>query len=368
MRTVAIAPVRRSVTVQVAAPRAFEIFTSDISRWWPKTHTILKAALRETVLEPKVGGRWYQVGADGSVCECGKVLIFERPHRLVLAWQIDADFRFDPELVTELELRFISLGESSARVELEHRHLERMGEKSAQNILGEIENSKKLPLERVIYGLGIRMVGERTAQLRAGVVRPHLDARGRPAPPVLTAQDDELVGDPDEVCQAALGETRQEGSRDAVAGVRDDDPAGQPFGAGLVQQSQGDLPLGPGLAVFGRHAGPIQAPAVGQPGLGQEQLMVQQGRPAGGHPDQEDAPEQVRKYVRYGASPLGLQALILTAKIRALLKGRFNVSLEDLQAVAYPALRHRIILNFDGLADGITPEDLIGAVIEETEQ
>jgi MoxR-like ATPase len=85
------------------------------------------------------------------------------------------------------------------------------------------------------------------------------------------------------------------------------------------------------------------------------------------HPDQEDAPEQVRKYARYGASPRGLQALILTAKIRALLEGRFNVSLEDLQAVAYPALRHRIILNFDGLADGITPEDLIKAVIEEIE-
>jgi MoxR-like ATPase len=84
------------------------------------------------------------------------------------------------------------------------------------------------------------------------------------------------------------------------------------------------------------------------------------------HPDQEDAPEQVHKYVRYGASPRGLQALILTGKVRALLEGRYNVSLEDLQAVAFPALRHRIILNFDGLADGITPEDLIETIIEET--
>ncbi len=84
------------------------------------------------------------------------------------------------------------------------------------------------------------------------------------------------------------------------------------------------------------------------------------------HPDQEDAPESVRKYVRYGASPRGLQALITTAKVRALLEGRYNVSLEDLQNVAFPSLRHRIILNFDGLADGITPEDLIETVIEET--
>lgn len=85
------------------------------------------------------------------------------------------------------------------------------------------------------------------------------------------------------------------------------------------------------------------------------------------HPDQEDAPEQVRKYVRYGASPRGLQALIMTAKVRALLEGRYNVSQEDIQAVAFPALRHRIILNFDGLADGITPEELIETIVQETE-
>ncbi len=84
------------------------------------------------------------------------------------------------------------------------------------------------------------------------------------------------------------------------------------------------------------------------------------------HPDQEDAPEQVRKFVRYGASPRGLQALIMTGKVRALLEGRYNVSLEDLQNVAFPALRHRIILNFDGLADGVTSEDLIEAISEET--
>ncbi len=85
------------------------------------------------------------------------------------------------------------------------------------------------------------------------------------------------------------------------------------------------------------------------------------------HPDQDDAPEQVRKYVRYGASPRGLQALIMTAKVLALLEGRYNVSQEDLQVVAFPALRHRIILNFDGLADGITSETLIQTIIEETD-
>ncbi len=85
------------------------------------------------------------------------------------------------------------------------------------------------------------------------------------------------------------------------------------------------------------------------------------------HPDQEDAPEKVRRYVRYGGSPRGLQALIMTAKVRSLLEGRYNVSTEDVRAVAYPALRHRLVLNFDGLADGITPEQLIETISEELE-
>jgi MoxR-like ATPase len=85
------------------------------------------------------------------------------------------------------------------------------------------------------------------------------------------------------------------------------------------------------------------------------------------HPDQEDVPEKIRKYVRYGASPRGLQALIMTAKVLSLLDGRYNVSVEDLRAVAYPALRHRLVLNFDGLADGISSEELITTLIEEVE-
>jgi MoxR-like ATPase len=85
------------------------------------------------------------------------------------------------------------------------------------------------------------------------------------------------------------------------------------------------------------------------------------------HPDQADAPEKIRKYVRYGASPRGLQSLVTTARVLALLEGRYNVSVEDLRSIAFPALRHRLVLNFDGLADGIRAEELIQAIIEEVE-
>jgi len=82
------------------------------------------------------------------------------------------------------------------------------------------------------------------------------------------------------------------------------------------------------------------------------------------HPDQPRAPEVVREYVRYGGSPRGAQALVAGAKVRALLDGRFNVSVEDLRAVALPALRHRIILNFEGEAEGVTADAIVGTILD----
>ena len=124
------APVRKSVIVNANAARAFDVFANNINRWWPVSHTILKAPLKETIIEPFVNGRWYQVGEDGSECGNGKVLAWEPPHRLLLAWQINADWQYDPELVTEVEVKFIAEGERKTRVELEHRNLERMGAKA----------------------------------------------------------------------------------------------------------------------------------------------------------------------------------------------------------------------------------------------
>ena len=87
----------------------------------------------------------------------------------------------------------------------------------------------------------------------------------------------------------------------------------------------------------------------------------------GTHPQWERAPEVSRRYVRYGASPRGAQALVLGAKVRALTQGRFNVSVEDLRALATPALRHRIILNFEGEAEGIDVDTLIGQLVQSAE-
>jgi len=85
---------------------------------------------------------------------------------------------------------------------------------------------------------------------------------------------------------------------------------------------------------------------------------------AASHPDQPRAPQLVRDYVRYGGSPRGAQALITGGKIYALLDGRFNVSIEDIRAVCLPALRHRVILNFEGEAEGITPEAIVRSILD----
>jgi MoxR-like ATPase len=84
------------------------------------------------------------------------------------------------------------------------------------------------------------------------------------------------------------------------------------------------------------------------------------------HPDQSNAP-LVKQYVRYGASPRAGQALVLGAKITALLDGRYNVSFEDIGAIAPAALRHRLILNFEGQAEGIQPDAVIADLLESVE-
>jgi len=85
------------------------------------------------------------------------------------------------------------------------------------------------------------------------------------------------------------------------------------------------------------------------------------------HPEWDRSPETARRFVRYGASPRGAQALILGAKVRALAEGRYNVSVDDLKALTAPALRHRIILNFEGEAEAVDVDTLIAEIVQSAE-
>lgn len=82
------------------------------------------------------------------------------------------------------------------------------------------------------------------------------------------------------------------------------------------------------------------------------------------HPERENSPEATKKYIRYGSSPRGAQSLISTAKVRALMQGRYNVAFEDIEYASYPALRHRILLNFEALSEGVTSEQIIKEILQ----
>jgi uncharacterized protein YndB with AHSA1/START domain len=123
------APVRKSITVKTDAGRAFDVFTSRIGSWWPHSHSIGSSPQKNIVLEPRTGGRWFEIGEDGSECNWGKVLAWEPPSRVLLAWQINGDWKYDPDLVTEVEVTFTALAPGLTRVDLEHRNLERFGDK-----------------------------------------------------------------------------------------------------------------------------------------------------------------------------------------------------------------------------------------------
>jgi uncharacterized protein YndB with AHSA1/START domain len=126
-QTITIAPVRRSITVNAPPARAFEIFTTFA--WWPKSYSILpsRSPQQTADLEPRVGGRWFERGEDGTQCDWGKVLVFDPPRRLVFTWQISPSYTFEPDVETEVEVTFIPGGPNKTRIELEHRLFERFG-------------------------------------------------------------------------------------------------------------------------------------------------------------------------------------------------------------------------------------------------
>jgi len=120
--------VRKSVTVSASPEVAFDIFTEDFDSWWPRTHHIGKAPMTKGIIERRVGGRCYTEHEDGSEVDWGTILSWEPPQRLLIAWQIAANWQFEPDLKksSEVEIRFTPVENDKTRVDLEHRGFERM--------------------------------------------------------------------------------------------------------------------------------------------------------------------------------------------------------------------------------------------------
>jgi uncharacterized protein YndB with AHSA1/START domain len=122
--------VRKSIVVNAPRAHVFAIFTERHDAWWPRAHHIGERDKFTAMLEPRIGGRWFERGDDGSECNWGRVLAWDPPNRLVLSWEISAEWKSDPSIASEVEIKFIAEDRERTRVELEHRKLEAYGDKA----------------------------------------------------------------------------------------------------------------------------------------------------------------------------------------------------------------------------------------------
>jgi uncharacterized protein YndB with AHSA1/START domain len=125
--------VTRSVLVPLAPDEAFELFVDRFDTWWPRdSHHIAEADAAEVFLDARPGGRWYERADDGTECDWGQVMEVDRPNRILLAWQLTPEWRYDPDTqkATHVEVVF-SAKENGTAVTLTHSGFEVHGEPGA---------------------------------------------------------------------------------------------------------------------------------------------------------------------------------------------------------------------------------------------
>jgi uncharacterized protein YndB with AHSA1/START domain len=122
--------VRCAIVVDVPIDEAFRVFTEEFDRVKPREHNIMGVEIAETVFEPRVGGRVYDRGVDGSECQFARVLACEPPNRVVFSWDISPQWQLESDLekTSKVEVRFVAESPERTRVEIEHRNLDRHGE------------------------------------------------------------------------------------------------------------------------------------------------------------------------------------------------------------------------------------------------
>ena len=118
-----------SITLHAPIERAFRVFTEGFDSWWPRGHHIGTANMAEAVLEPRLDGRWFERGVDGSECDWGRVLAFNPPNHIALSWHLNGSWTYDPDpaRASRVDVRFVAEDEHVTRVELEHSGLDHHG-------------------------------------------------------------------------------------------------------------------------------------------------------------------------------------------------------------------------------------------------
>jgi hypothetical protein len=127
-----INPVRVSVSVALDQQRCFEVFTQEMMSWWPAGHHVGETPLKDIVIEPFPGGRWFALHEGGEETSTGRVVMWDPPHSFTVTWQLGADWAYHEDLVTHVDVSFATTGDGHTLVELVHRDLEAFGADAAE--------------------------------------------------------------------------------------------------------------------------------------------------------------------------------------------------------------------------------------------
>jgi uncharacterized protein YndB with AHSA1/START domain len=146
-KTISIAPVRKSLLVKASQAHAFDVFTNRLDSWWPNTHSIGALPVKTSLIEPRKGGRWYTTHEDGSETVVGHMEVWEPPHRIVFSWEVGANWKRDPSVASEVEIKFIAQDAHTTRVELEHRKFEALGQQDGEKMRGSVDGGWPALLE-----------------------------------------------------------------------------------------------------------------------------------------------------------------------------------------------------------------------------
>jgi uncharacterized protein YndB with AHSA1/START domain len=147
---VVIAPVRKIVSVKAPIAHAFEVFTSGLTRWWPANHGVGKKPIRKVLMEPRLGGRWLEIAEDGTETPVATIIVGDPPHRLVMLWQVNAQWKPDSSMKSEVEVRFTAEGAETTRVELLHHRFETMGAEAGASMRKDVDGGWPGLIERFV--------------------------------------------------------------------------------------------------------------------------------------------------------------------------------------------------------------------------
>ena len=146
--TTVIAPVRKTIRVKTPMAHAFDVFTAGLTCWWPLSHGIGKQPVTKVLMEPKLGGRWLEIAEDGTETSVATITLWEPPHRLVMLWQVNAQWKPDASMKSEVDVKFSPLGPETTDVELVHHKFETMGAEAGASMRKDVDGGWPGLLER----------------------------------------------------------------------------------------------------------------------------------------------------------------------------------------------------------------------------